>query len=394
MSRDIPKHFTNQGTSIRNFSDVKRTVHRVEPYNGQSFNSTSNRRILFKMPRMGILRGIRSFLRFDCVISGGSLNSAYEPFLRHRVKVGNVYHVDEREYGFYNITKLKALVKTGESNSASLKITGDGNTAADGETNEMCLPLANTLYDKRGYFSELLPLYKMDQIELEWEINDSIDQFTSGDATAVTINNIQLVLDIVDSPRLRASFGSVIKRGYESFDHQVRSLTASSSKISEILPSSYQNINHLLLIMRDSADVSVGTTGAHYYDNILKMNSINNMQAFLDGKPYPATPIKTNTSADGISGVENIRNLEECWGTQCLGSWHNYQDSNTSNRSYVGIPFAVERKTVSGLRTSNTSGNLLFKADVSNSNATQLDFFVNYVQFLEIAPSGASRISF
>lgn len=393
MSQDIPKHFLNSQTQLRNFSDVKRAQHRVEPYNTQSLNTSSQRRMLFKLPRVGLLRGTRSYLRFDITVAGGSLNSCYEPFLRHRVKVGNQYVIDEREYGFFNVMQMKATLNSAQTDSASILATGEQNTQADGVVNELCLPLSHIAYSKRNFFSELLPLYKMDQIELEWEVNDSIDQFTSGDATSITINNVQLILDIVDSPRLRASYSTPIKRAVETFDHQVRNLAAGSSKINEILPCAFQNISAVFLVQRDTADVSVGTTGAEYYNNILKLNSINNVQLLLDGKPYPQQPVKFNTAATGICGVENTKNLEECWGVEVLGSWHNYQDANASNRAYVGIPLATLRKAVSGVRSANTSGNLQYVADVSNSNATQLDFFILYSKFMEIAPSGAIKTS-
>lgn len=390
--KDIPKHFLNETTQVRNMSDIKRTTHRIEPYNSQSFNTTSNRRLLFKLPRVGLLRGVNSYLRYDITVAGGSVNSAYEPFHRFKVRVGNQEIINEREYGMFKINQLKATIHTGQANSASIKATGEGNTQSDGVINEMCLPLAHVAYDKRSLFSELLPLYKMDQCELEWEVNDSLDQFTSGDATSVTINNCQLVLDIVDSPRLRQSFSTPIKRSIETFDHQVRNLPASSTKINEILPSSYQNIQAVFLFQRETADVSVGVTGGEYYSN-LQLNSIDNVQLLLDGKPIPAQPIRFNTNATGLSGVENTKNLEECWGVPVLGSWLNWEDGNASDRAYVGVPCAAVRKAVSGIRTSNTSGNLRFTADVSNANTTQMDLYILYHKFLEISASGATKSS-
>ena len=399
MSGDIPKHYTNsKATSLRNFSDVKRTIHRIEPYNSQTFNSTTQRRLLFKAPRIGLLRGTRSYIRFDCVVSGGSLNSCYEPFQRHRVKVGNQYVIDEREYGFYKVTQLKASIKTGDINSASIKAIGEQNSANDGDKLELKLPLSSVLYDKRNLFSNLLPLYKMDQIEIEFQINDSLDQFTSGDATAIEISNVQLICDIVDSPRLRSQFATTIKRAVETQDHQFRNLPASSSKINEILPSSYQNIQFLHLIQRDTADVSVGTTGAEYYDNILKTNGADNIQVILDGKVYPEQPYKTGNAAansSAVGGVEMIHAAEECWAPkdQILGSWHNYSNWEQSNRAYIAIPLATERKAVSGIRSANTSGNMQLKCDINNANQTNLDFFITYHKFMEIQASGAVKMA-
>ena len=397
MNGDIPKHFTNsKATSLRNFSDVKRAIHRIEPYNAQTFNSTTQRRILTKLPRVGLLRGTRSYMRCDVVVAGGSINSVYEIFNRHRVKVGNQVVIDEREYGFYKITQLKASVKTGDSNSASLKATGDANAATDSVKLELKLPLASVLYDKRNLFSELLPLYKMDQFEIEFQVNDSIDQFTKNGATGITIDNIQFILDIVDSPRLRGQFSSEVKRAVESQDHQFRNLAAGSSKINELLPSAYQNIQHIICIQRDNADVSVGVTGNEYFDHILKTNSADNIQILLDGKTYPEQPYKSgNGASDGIGGVELIHALEECWypKDEVLGSFHNYANWENSNRAYIGVPLATLRKAVSGIRSSNTSGNVQFKCDINNTNQTNLDFFITYHKFISISPSGSLKMA-
>ena len=383
---DIPKHYKAKPTEIRNFSDAVKRVHKVKPKDYTTFDNTNNRRIRFVLPRKSLLRGVRSYLRADVTVAGGNVNSLYECFNRMIINVGNQEIMNEREFGFWNITKLLAHCQTGHLNSASIKNTGHGNTASDGVKNTRIMPLSNPIWDKRNIFSELIPLFKCDPIEIIFEINSSLDQYTSGDATSITIDNVELVCDLVDSKRLRAEYGNTVKRAVETQDHQQRTITASSSTVSEILPAKYQNIKSVLFIQRDKADVSVGTTGAEYFNNILKQNSIDNIEIDLDGTVYPQRPLRNYQNI-----AESTKALEECWGLWSLGSYHNYEDVN-SGRQYGGVPLSVERKVISGIRSANSSGDLQFRATINNTNDTYMDFFIMYDKILEIDASGAMRI--
>ena len=391
---DLPKHYKSADAQVRNMSGIVFEDVEIEPYNGTSFNTTTNRKIQFRLPRTGILDPQKSYMLADYEIANsGAIYSAMSCFKKMKVWIGNVLAVDEDYFNWARHKEYDAYMSTDEQNSTSNKATGYGVSSLGASSSAtLKLPLTDVKFWKRGFFSKKLPLYKLNQITIELEIDDDINRFTSGDADTLTINNCELKLHLIDGPSLRSEYGGEIKGSYLTHEKHFRNLPSSSTRINEIIPAHYNEVKFILVEQQLNSLVDLGVTAsgpAYNFTGNHTLNSANNCEVIIDGEHFPKNPIET----DDIVELED--NLRKCWAPNStkLGDYvHNYADRTSEANMYIGVPLASELKSVSGQKLSNKSGSIVVKSDCNATAQTDLNIWVYYNKFYKITADGAFSI--
>lgn len=385
----LPRHYKVADAQVRNFTGVVSELVQLDPYNGSSFN-TSTRKIKYRLPRVGVLDGIKSYQKCDVNVAGGSSDSLASHFNKIKVWVGNQLIVDSTDDGRMRTLEMDAYTMTDEANSATLKATGYRQVVADDTTQTKRMSLSHPKYFKRGFFAKKLPLFKMNQVTIEFELYDDLNTFTSGDATAITVDNCKLMLHILDGAPIKNEYVGEIKGSFLAHEKHFRNLVNGASKINEQIPAHYNNLNFVIIEQQSNALVDLGVTSQNYnFSSNHTLNSINNIELQIDGERFPKTPIQTDDVA------EIVDNLQKGWApnSQYLGDViHNYSDKSDESNMYVIIPLAQELKAVSGQKLSNKSGTVVVKADVTSAQQTDLTIWTVYNKFYKItAGSGTGK---
>jgi len=394
MDSNIPRHYKSADARARNATSIEFTDVELDPYNGTSFNNTNKRKIKFRLPRVGTLNGQKSGLKADVHVSGGSSDCLVSHFDKFRLWIGSTLVVDEtQDWGRYKVLELDAYSMSDEVNSATLKKTGYRIVNADSTTITKWMPLTHPKYNKRGFFAKKWPLFKMNQVFVEYELYSDLNQFTSGDATAITVDNVKLKLELLDGEAIREEYKEEIKMTFLSQEKHSRQIVNNQTKINEIIPAAQNNINFLIIEQKDSTLVDLGITGQNYnFTSNHTLNSIDNVEVFIDGQRFPKQQIQTEGANDI---TEIVDNMEKSWlpNSKYLGDVvHNYSNKTDEGNMYVMVPLSAELKAISGKKLSNKSGSIVLKADINATQATDLDVWVNYNRFVKISSSGAISV--
>jgi hypothetical protein len=389
----IPRHYRSNDNQVRNFSGVSIQDHRIIPNNAQSFNTTT-KKMVFLLPRVGVLDGHRSYLSCDVNVAGGGCDHLASLFRKMKVWIGNVMVVDEDDFGWARTKEMDAYLHPDEVASASVKRTGYRQAHADDTTKTKVMPLADQRWWKRGFFAKKQPLFKMGQVKIEFELYDDLDICTSGDATAITVDNCDLHLYLLDSDSYRAEFSGDITGAFLTHSKEFRNLPNASTKINEVVPAHFNNVNFVILEQQLNSLVDLGVTTNNYnFTGNHTLNSINNIELSIDGSKYPQSPIETENTND-VS--ELVQNLQDCWrpNDMRLGSnIHSYADKSDETSMYIGVPLQVENKAISGKKLSDKSGSIVCKATCSVSAQTDLNIWTYYTRFYTIRANGSVSVS-
>lgn len=385
----IPKHYKIENQQVRNFTGVVSELVQIDPYNGSTFN-TSTRKIKFRLPRVGVLDGTRSYLKADVLVAGGSSDSLASSFNKLKVFFGNTLVVDEVDFGWQRTKEMDAYTMSDEANSATLKATGYRITVADDTTQTKRLSLSHPKYYKRGLFARKLPLFKMNQVMCEFEIYDDLKIFTSGAATAITLTNVKLMCYLLDGDPIKSEYAGEIKLAFQAHEKHFRNIPNGASKINEIIPAHYNNVNFVVLEQQLNSVVDLGVNPTNYnFSGNHTLNAINNIECQIDGQRFPKTPIQTDDVA------EIVDNIQKAWSpnSQFLGDVvHNYSNKSSELNMYIIVPLSQELKSISGQKLSNKSGSIVVKADLNASAQTNLNIWINYTKFMRITDGGAVSV--
>jgi hypothetical protein len=398
----VPSYIKDSLIPFKDFTDLKVSVVKINPFGNSTFSSAGQNEIQFKLPRFGVLVPNKSKFYFEAKVDGDSasddqlMSDAHTIFDRHIVEVGNMEVDRQEEYGWWKSLEFDAKASSADRTSVSSTIMGVPAKSASGSFKKYCLPLASK-WDNKGFFKDPLPLFHMDQMTLKWFINQSLAEFTTA-STAVTtldIQNAVLECYIVDSPTIRKLFqsGDLIREFQSQYHYQAK-LPSGVTSFNINVPASYQNIRGLAVLQRDSVDPvdpdwETGTALATYkYTNAFQLNGLSKFSVSVDGIQFP------DREVDLTDYVELIPNVERFWGVDRMGDWFDSIDA-TDGKNYMALSFAGAEDGVNGLNMQSKSGTIIVNGTFSSgiSASTDLDIFIVYNRFYKIGKSGEISVT-
>lgn len=397
----VPSFVENSLKPFKDLTDLKMKVTKINPFGAQTFSSSGTRNITFKLPRDGNLVPWRSFFYFQVKVDGDSasddelMQDVHTVFDRFKVEVGSQEAVLEDEYGWFRNQEFNAYASESDLTSSSSSAMNIPDNSVSGTFKKYRVPLSSK-WNKDGFFKDLLPLYKLDQVTLEWQINNSLAEFTTA-TTAVTsldIQNCELELYFIDSPTLRKLFDMDIVRNFTTHYTYHSTIPSGATQVSVNIPCAFQNLRGLSMIMRNSADPidpnwQTGTALENLkYARSFQLNSLSKFSVSIDGKQYPEKEI------DGTNGIELVSNLERYWNVDRLGAWFdNEVFTNSNGKGYYAVSFSATDEGVTGLSLVSKSGTIVANATLNAGANTDVDFFLRYDRFYKIGKDGSFSIT-
>jgi hypothetical protein len=402
MIPSVPSYISKSLENVRDETNVRVKTVKINPFGAQEFSASGTRNPQWKLPRDGHLVGQESYLYIQVKPDGDSasddkiMEDIHTIFDRLRILIGTQEIVNEEEYGWFKNLEFNAYASSTDIVSSSSTVMNIPDSSTSGAFKKYRIPLSS-IFNKHGFFKDIQPLWKLDQVTLEWQINNTLAEFTTA-STAVTsldIVNCQLELYIVDSPVIRKLFDRDLVRSFKTHYHYHATLPSGATRLDVSIPSSFQNLRGIAMIMRNSVDVTdpdweTGTAIAtQKYSHSFQLNNLKNFSVKIDGKPYPEEPI------DGTNGVELVSNLERFWNVDNLGAWFDNDTLvNADSKGYYALSFDASDEGVSGMSMTSKSGTIVVNATFSSalSANTDVDFFLVYDKFYVIKKDGAFSV--
>lgn len=404
----IPQYVLDSIKPFKDFSDLKLIVVKVNPFGNTQFTFDGNNEIIFKLPRNGVIVGTESRVFFSVKVDGDSasddalMSDVHSVFDRHIAEIGNQEIYREEQYGFFKTLEFDAKASSSDRNSVSSTIMGIPSDAgsASGTYKKYAIPLASK-WDNRNFWSKPKPLFNCDQYTLRYFINRSLAQYTTA-TTAVTSLDIKdcfLECYIIDSPQLRKLYSTTdIVDTFDTFYHYNAKVSSGSTSVSTNIPTTYQNLRSLLMVMRESGDVidpnwATGTATLEFYkySHALQLNAINKFNVDIDGKPVLDKDMELYPNY-----TELPPNLARAWGVDRLGDWHDADTLDpTDGKGYIGIGFSPSFEGVSGQNLQNKSGSIVIRSDFNSGLGANNDFdyFLIYSKYYKLGKNGDFSIT-
>lgn len=399
----LPNFIIDGLENLKDLTDVKVQVIKINPFASQTFSAAGTRDVTFRLPRDGVLVGMQSHLYFQAKPTSVDSNADAQfmaniasMFDNQRVEVGSTEIVNEQEWGWWKTLEFDAKASSTDRACAQAYNMNVIEHSASGAFTKFSLPLASKWWDNESFFAKPLPLYKMDQIQLTYTLNNTLAEYTTAttSVSAVDLQNVELELTIVDSPSLRKAFDRDIVREFTTQYHHYSLLTNGASQLTVNVPSAVQNLKGLAMLQRATATATdpnwrTGQAEENYkYSKALVLNTLTKFSTTIDGKQYPQKEI------DGTNSVELITNLTRYWGLDNLGAWF---DSSTVispyGKGYYCVNYAADPHGVSGISTVSKSGNIVVNASLTAAQDTDIDIFVKYSKFLKIGKDGSVSVT-
>lgn len=397
----LPEFIKNSIQPLKDYSEIKSYTLKIQPQGNTSFSPSGTREIKFLLPKSGILLGEKSRFYLRVKVDGDSasddklMSNIHSIFEERRIRVGSTDLIQENEYGFFKTLQHDALMSDTDLNNMNTSIMNIPNNIASGTFKKYSIPLASK-FTPNDFFSDLLPLYKMETIELEYVLNSSLAKFTTATTAVQTLDvqNCELELHIIDSENLRKILNNVdITRSISTHFHYRNVLPSGASSASVNVPANYRNIRSVLMVPRLSADVidpnwETGNTAleTYKYSHAVALSGLSKYHLVIDGEQVPKQEIDTTNN------VELIENLTKAWNLNRLGGWFDSSDTYTTSdgKIYISVPLSVLSDGVNGLNTRNKSNNIIWNGTFSSATGSQLDqdFFILYDKFISINKQG------
>jgi hypothetical protein len=396
----VPKFIESSLLGLKDFSGIKVMNRKIVPFGAQTFSTSGTRDITFKVGRESILVPSRSYYYFQMKVDGDAasddsvMDNIHCIFDQLRVEIGSIEVFSENEHGWSKTLEFDAYASSTDRESVSSTVQGiPARTDNSGAFKKYRIPLSS-IWNRNGFFKDVLPLYKLDQMTITWTLNNNLVEFTTA-TTAVTsldVQNCELELYLIDSPELRSVFDRDIVRSFDTFYHYHATLPSGATQLTVNVPSAVQNLRGLAMLQRYSADVidpdweTGGVLATQKYNHSLVLNSLSKFSVSIDGKQFPEKPI------DGTNNIELVANLERFWGVADtkLGAWFDNDTlDDTDSKGYYAVAFSATDEGVSGMSLVSKSGTVVVNADLNVVANTDVDIFLKYSKFYKIAKDGS-----
>jgi len=248
-----------------------------------------------------------------------------------------------------------------------------------------------------GFLDNLIPLYKIPQVEVIFELNQTLAEYTDA-TTAVTevdITVAQLTLPLIRSAELKSKLDSGdYQISFTDFDlFEDTSMLSGASSHTLVVPASHKSITGLLLQMRNVADINDPNWGGEKYEACSLFNALSKLHFTIDGEQVP------KESIDATNGVQLYDYLVEyCGGADQVGNFFNgAYDTAADGQFTLAMPFAgapFDRDAVSGTDLNSKTGQLIIEFSALTVSAnTHIRGWVRYQRVVQFGQNGSVVVS-
>lgn len=394
----------NSRMQLKDDTDVKVSVVKVQPFGNNSFSVAGNREVQFKLPRSMIMIPSKSYLQFKVKVDGDAASNdtlqqdVHTVFDRFRLEIGSLEVFNEIQYGRFRALEQAMKMSLTDRASVEAALMNIPNSAPSGTEKKYKVPLCSKWNDV-DFFSTLsmVPLFKLDTLTLTWTINPNIAQFTSAQTAATTFELVspELVLFMVDSNKMRTQFDTDVIKSFETFNYYHSSVGSNVTSVSVNIPVNQQNVRGVLAQFHDSTTLNdpnydwsgsnIGTYSTIKYLSGGLANGIQKYSVQIDGVNYPIRDVDTTNQ------VEVVDQMLRYWDVNRTGGFYTSSNVSASSNSaiYYPVSFHLSDESVNGISMTNKSGTIVFNATGSGTTAvSDLDFFTRYTKFVRIDSAG------
>ena len=380
------------------FSDTVRYRKNIKPFGINAISESGTPYLHYKLPRSDVLDGHNLVHYFKAEADGDAaaddvFHSNIASIWRSlRVQVGSEDVQNVLQAGHLQVILDNLYMKSDERNSRAVIAQGIPALSASGTA---------TKYGHRllrgGFLDNLIPLYKIPQVEVIFELNQNLAEHTNA-TTAVTevdITSPQLTLAMIRSKELRGKIdGGNYQITFTDWDlFEDTSLLSGASSHTVVVPASHKSVTGIVLTMRNTADINDPNWGDDKYESAYLTNALAKLHFIIDGEQIP------KESIDCTSNVELYDYLVEfAGGQENVGEWFDGAYDTATDGKFVlffplnGEPFC--RDTVSGTDLNSKTGQIQIEMTQMTASAnSQIRGWVRYDRVVQFGTDGGVVVS-
>lgn len=387
-------------SSIRsvNYSDYARFKKNVKPFGINAINESGTPFLTYKLPRTDILDGGHVKHYFNSEFDGDAANddkghSNIRSIWRSlRVQIGGEDAQHCLQVGHLAVILDNLYMKNDERSTRAVVAQGIPALSASGTS----VRYGHSIL-RGGFLDNVIPLYKLPQIEVIWELNQNLSEHTDA-TTAVTELNVstpQLTLPLIRSAEMRAMIDAgdyEIK--YTDWDlFEDTSLLSGASSHTVVIPASHKSVTGLILTMRNTADINDPNYGAGKYETAYLTNALAKMHLIVDGEQIPKESINCTNNVEMYDYMAEFAS-----GNENLGSFFDGAYDTATDGKFViffpltGAPF--DDNAVAGQDLNSRTGQIQVELTQMTASAnTAIRGWVRYDRVARIGADGSIVIS-
>jgi len=383
------------------FSDAERYVLDVVPHGNTSLSESGANLVKFRLPRQDILLGQDITFNFTAEADGDA--DGDDKFLSNiacvwdtltiSVEGETIQHI--REYGHLQCIDDNLRWESSYRTSWGAICQGVPAIASSGTALKYSMRLLHG-----NFLSNIIPTYKLGQIEVEFQMDQTLSKYTEA-TTATTQVNISLLTmkcPYVKSDELKAGYDSqdVVANFIDYDHHRDTGLLSGSTSHTTIVPTSAKSVSGILYTMRNQADVQDPNSGLEKYQSAYLTNALTRLSFVIDGVQHPKREIRCEQQVELYNSLVEYANHRKGTDYSSPDFFTTAFDTAADGQFIIAYPFNAftgSEQTVSGLNTAQRTGQLEVHLTCTASANTQVDLWVRYDRMVKFLKDGGIQIS-
>jgi hypothetical protein len=383
------------------FSDAERYILDVVPHGNTSLSESGANLVKFRLPRQDILLGQDITFNFTAEADGDA--GADDAFMSNiaciwesmsiTVEGETVQHV--RELGQLSCIDANLRWRDSYRGGWGAICQGVPAIASSGAALKYSMRLLHG-----NFLSNIIPTYKLGQIEVEFQLDQSVAKYTDA-TTAVTevdVTLLTLKCPFVKSEELRSAYDSQdVVANFTDYDHhRDTSLLSGATSHTTVVPTSHKSVSGIIYTMRNQADVQDPNWGGEKYEACYLTNALTRLSFVVDGQQIPKREIRCEQQVELYTALVEYANHRKGSDYSAPDFFNGAYDTATDGQFLIAYPFNAftgSEQTVSGLNTAQRTGQLEVHLTCTASANTQVDLWVRYDRMVKFLKDGGLSIS-
>jgi hypothetical protein len=380
------------------FSDAVRYTKQIKPFGINAISQSGQPYLTYKLPRTDVLEGGRMVHFFNAEVDGdAAADDVFHDNIKSiwrslRVQVGSedVQHV--LQYGHLSVILDNLRMSTDKRAGWGAICQGIPAASASGSSVRYGHDLLPC-----GFLDNLIPLYKIPQVEVQFELNQSLAEHTNA-TTAVTeldITSPSMKCSLVRSAEMRSKLdSSEYTIAFEDYDlYEDTSLLSGASSHTVVIPASHKSVTGIIMSMRNTADVNDPNWGQGKYQSAYLTNALSRLHFIIDGEQHPKESIDCTNNVELYDHLLDFAGGEDKVGPYFQGAY----DTATDGRfvlfySFAGTP--QDKNAVSGIDLNSRTGQIQVELTQLTASAnTQIRGWVRYQRLVKFGGDGSLVVS-
>ena len=384
-----------------NFSDAVRYVLDVNPHGITSLSATGSNLVKFRLPKQDILLGQDITFNFTAQVDGDSASD--DKFMSNIACIWQTMLISVEGEEIQSVREIGHLqciddnLRWGRSYRTSWGSICQGvpSLSASGTDIKYSMRLLHG-----NFLSNIIPTYKIGQIEVEFQLDQTLAKYTDATtaATEVDVSLMTLKCPYVKSEELKQQYdGQDVTAAFIDYDHhRDTSLLSGATSHTVIVPTSHKSVSGILMVMRNQADVNDPNAGLEKYEAANVTNALTRLSFVVDGTQTPKREIRCEQQVELYGALIEYAAHRKGENYAAPEFFTGAYDTATDGQFIVAYPFNAftgNEETVSGLNTAQRTGQLEVHLTCTASANTQIDLFVRYDRIVKFLSGGGLQVS-